>query len=437
MKNDFLTNMMNNRKILHTMNHHKLYLILLFCMVHISCIMAENADTLDMPRKRYTWDEKWYYQVQFGPNYLAAENTRFVDFTKVLSTSHAFSVGKRFTPIWGARLQFMGGKDMGVYYAHRKDSPMFSLRHHGIIAEVTFNFAHFLRQNWYVGSEKKWNVDFKLGLGIVQSHSYDLSDEVPNDGSNEEFPDAMHRNNFAIYGGVEFSRVIYKNLDINFELSLIRFGNTYNGQVCRDRSSEVIGDMLAHALVGIRYTIPVKKPCKARIVYINNPVHSVIETIQPQYEEIEPAKISTDIATVDTIATSDCYEVEELLEMVKKGISIRGKRICSIEMVHFDFDKSIIKPEFAEYLDKLATLMLNQPDIKLLIMGHTDIKGSVEYNWGLSERRSKAVLDYLNNKGVVYSRMVYKYYSKLSPMTENTTNHGRSINRRVQFMILP
>lgn len=133
----------------------------------------------------------------------------------------------------------------------------------------------------------------------------------------------------------------------------------------------------------------------------------------------------------------DCYDIDELIAMAHQGISIRGKKLCGLEMVHFDFDKSDIKPEFALYLDKLATLMLNNPDIRLLIGGHTDIKGSVDYNYGLSERRSKAVMAYLNQKGVRYDRMIYSYYSKLNPRTENETDSGRSINRRAEFMILP
>ncbi|MGL5938023.1 MAG: OmpA family protein, partial [Phocaeicola sp.] len=393
-------------------------------------VVASNEPEIVTNGKKYSWNEKWYYQIQAGTNYLAAENTRFVNIDKILAPSYAFAVGKRFTPLWGARIQFMGGKDMGVYYERNPESPMFSFRHHGIIAEGTFNFANFLRQNYYVGNEKRWNVDFKLGVGWIHSHSYTFSEEVVNDGSNIAFPTGKFKDNLALYGGVEFSRIIYKNLDLNIELSLAKMGNKYNSQICKDQASEVIGDILAHALIGIRYTIPTRKPCKERIIYINQTEVPTIITAKRKITN-QPE------ATEELIDQTNCHEVDELLSMIEEGKSIRGLKICTIRMIHFDFDKSDIKPEYALYLDKIATLLINQAEAKLLIIGNTDIKGSVDYNWGLSERRAKEVINYLYQKGVTYERMLYRYESKLRPLTENETERGRSVNRRVELKIIP
>ncbi len=396
--------------------------ILSLVVVTKSYATAEVQDTV---RSSYTWNEMWYYQVQGGVNYLAAENTRFVSMGKILSPSYTFSVGKRFTPLWGSRIQFLYGNDKGVYFDHDKNSPTFSFRHYGIIMEGNFNFANFIRGNRRVGREKKWNVDMKLGLGFLHSSSYELAD-VPD----YKWLDPVPRDNFTIYTGLEVSRSVGKNLDVNFELSMNWMNNRYNGQVCLDRSIEVSGDILATALIGIRYTIPRQKPCEKENIYVNTMIPAEMMTRQEEPQIIkkeEPA---------NPIMEPDCYDIDELLLMVEQGKSIRGKRICGIEMVHFDFDKSDIKPEFSLYLDKLVSLMLNM-DINLLIMGHTDIKGSVDYNYGLSERRSKAVMRYLNHKGVALDRMVYSYYSKLNPRTENVTDYGRSINRRVEFMIMP
>jgi len=402
------------------------YIIILILLCSISFRAFAQDIHSDSLRSKYDWSEKWYYQIQGGINYLAAENTRFVDARKIISPSYTFSVGKRFTPLWGSRIQFMYGNDKGVYH-NNANSPMFSFRHYGIIGEGTFNFSNLIRRNYYVDNDKKWNVEFKLGTGFIHSTSYELAD-VPN----YEWLDPKPRDNFTIYGGLEISRVIYKNIDINIELSINRLGNRYNGQVCSDRSTEVIGDILATSFLGIRYTIPTRKPCKERIIYINNPVQV------PAPAPITAPLVNEDIE--DTLTPPDnskeCYTIEELLNMVEEGKSIRGQRICGLEMVHFDFDKSDIKPEFAIYLDKLSTLLNNCPDVSLVVMGHTDIKGSVEYNYGLSERRCKSVMRYLNKKGIKYNRMIFTYYSKLSPRTENISDFGRSVNRRVEFMIL-
>lgn len=410
----------------------------LVCCVLVFFASVQNAYTQDVEndslRTSYYWTEKWFYQVQGGVNYLFAENTRFVSVDKTLSPSYTFSVGKRFSPYWASRIQFVYGNDKGVYYDHDKDSPLFSFKHYGIIMDVDFNIANFIRNNKYVWNERKWNVELKLGVGFLHSGSYELAD-IPN----YQWLDPIPRNNFAIYGGIELSKKIHKNLDVNLELSLTRLGNLYNGQVCSDPKTEVMGDVMATAFIGIRYTIPRQKPCKNQVVYVNNyiePLPSVIVPVQlaPDSVKQQPSYSKEEVATL--AKELECYEIDELLQMVKDGKNIRGKRICDIEMVHFDFDKSDIKPEFALYLDKLSTLVL-KADINLLIMGHTDIKGSVEYNYGLSERRSKAVMKYLNDKGVDYDRMVFSYYSKLSPRTENVSDFGRSVNRRVEFMILP
>jgi len=397
-------------------------LLFLFAFSLITIVKSYATEQVqDSIRTSYDWSEKWYYQMQGGINYLAAENTRFVCVGKIISPSYTFAVGKRFTPIWGSRIQFLYGSDKGVYYDHDENSPMFSFRHYGIITEGTFNFIDFIRGDRFVGREKNWNLDFKLGLGFIHNVSYELADVPDYECLNPE-----SRANFSVYGGLEVSKVVCKNVDVNFELSLNRLNNKYNGQVCSDPNTEVFGDILATAFIGVRYTIPCRKPCKSTIIYFNEPSPAM------------PVKKSVIVKKEPKITVEpECYSIDELIDMVEQGKSIRGKKLCGIEMVHFDFDKSKIKPEFALYLDKLATFMLNCPDISLLIMGHTDIKGSVDYNYGLSERRSKSVMAYLNNRGVSFNRMIYSYYSKLDPRTENVTDFGRSINRRVEFMILP
>ncbi len=414
----------------------KLLLIISFSVASFTA-EAQINDTMqkdeyiyveDSLRRTYSAAEKWYFQVQAGVNYNLAENTRFVPSSKIVAPAFALSVGKKFTPLWGARVQVMMGKDNGVYYDHRHDSPLFSFEHFGLIAEGTFNFSNLVRGvNTIAKDNYKWNFDLKLGVGIVHSCSYELSKDVV------DYPyiDPKPRNNLTVYAGMDVSRKIAKDWDINLEVGINRLPNLYNSQWCRDKKSEVIGDLLPVAMIGIRYTIPRCKPCKSRVVYVEVPKY--IPVSQP-IEIEEP-----DAMAVDTLAVSKkpCYDIDELLQMVAEGKSIRGLRLCNLEMVHFDFDKDNIKPEFALYLDKLATLLVNQPDVKLLVMGHTDIRGSVEYNYDLSYRRSQNVMKYLNKKGISYDRMFFSYYSKLSPYTENVSDGGRAINRRVEFMIMP
>lgn len=103
-----------------------------------------------------------------------------------------------------------------------------------------------------------------------------------------------------------------------------------------------------------------------------------------------------------------------------------------IEDVHFDFDRSELKPEARETLDEVVQGLRDQPDVPYEVGGHTDSIGSVEYNQGLSERRAQAVYDYLVGNGVDGNRLTVRGYSESRPIASNATSEGRAQNRRVE-----
>jgi OOP family OmpA-OmpF porin len=111
------------------------------------------------------------------------------------------------------------------------------------------------------------------------------------------------------------------------------------------------------------------------------------------------------------------------------------EEVIVLRGINFDFDKSNIKPEFRPVLDEGASILMKNPDIRVVIEGHTDAMGSVEYNQRLSERRAAAVYDYFLNKGVSSSRMRSVGYSELRPVATNATEEGRALNRRVELKV--
>jgi outer membrane protein OmpA-like peptidoglycan-associated protein len=80
--------------------------------------------------------------------------------------------------------------------------------------------------------------------------------------------------------------------------------------------------------------------------------------------------------------------------------------------------------------------MQQNPGIKIEIGGHTDDKGSDDYNLTLSEGRAQSVKDYLIEKGIAADRMTAKGYGETEPISSNATDQGRAENRRVEFTIL-
>lgn len=102
--------------------------------------------------------------------------------------------------------------------------------------------------------------------------------------------------------------------------------------------------------------------------------------------------------------------------------------------VHFDFDKSNIRPQDAAVLDEAAETLKAHPNITVNVNGYCDAIGSVRYNLKLSERRSDAVVKYLADHGIAESRLSPHGYGKTDFVATNKTAEGRAQNRRVEMV---
>lgn len=106
-----------------------------------------------------------------------------------------------------------------------------------------------------------------------------------------------------------------------------------------------------------------------------------------------------------------------------------------LDDIFFDFDKSVLLPQSYVALLKLRNLLNENPNMKILLAGHTDNKGKDKYNEKLSEARAKAVYDYLVERGIDKKRLKYAGFGAKHPIADNKTEEGRAKNRRVEFTI--
>lgn len=125
--------------------------------------------------------------------------------------------------------------------------------------------------------------------------------------------------------------------------------------------------------------------------------------------------------------------------LVKDGVPGCGIVIQDLTFsadAFFDFDKSTLRPQGRELLNKVAAeLVKNAGDVKsIALVGHTDAVGSAEYNQKLSVRRADAVRNYLIEKGVNPS-IITATGEGISHTFDNATAEGRSKNRRVDVKI--
>lgn len=109
--------------------------------------------------------------------------------------------------------------------------------------------------------------------------------------------------------------------------------------------------------------------------------------------------------------------------------------IVSLADILFDFDKATLRRDVEFNLVKIATILNQFAEMKILVEGHTDSIGTEEYNLDLSQRRAKAVYEFLASQDVDPSRMSWDGYGESRPVEDNSTDEGRQRNRRVDLVI--
>jgi outer membrane protein OmpA-like peptidoglycan-associated protein/tetratricopeptide (TPR) repeat protein len=121
-------------------------------------------------------------------------------------------------------------------------------------------------------------------------------------------------------------------------------------------------------------------------------------------------------------------------DILLSKVSVGSKIV--LNNIFFDFNKATLRPESVSELDRIFRLMNDMPTLRIEISGHTDNVGSKSYNKKLSEKRAKAVVDYLVDKGIDKSRLAFAGYGFAQPIASNDTPLGRQKNRRTEFKVL-
>jgi outer membrane protein OmpA-like peptidoglycan-associated protein len=125
---------------------------------------------------------------------------------------------------------------------------------------------------------------------------------------------------------------------------------------------------------------------------------------------------------------------QQLNEILETRETARGL-IVNMSDVLFDTAKYDLRPSAREKLAKIAGIVLAHPGLQLEIEGHTDDRGSEEYNQQLSEKRASAVKDYLVQQGISPLSVVARGYGESMPLADNQTASGRQRNRRVELVV--
>lgn len=190
------------------------------------------------------------------------------------------------------------------------------------------------------------------------------------------------------------------------------------------------------------------KPVEATIEIVDNEKNIVIATFKSnaatgKYLVSLPAGKNYGISinkpgyifhseNIDIPANSAFKEV--IKDISFKQMEVGNKVV--LNNVFFNYNESSIRESSRNEIERLALMMFKNPSLKIEISGHTDSKGSDEYNQKLSEARAKAVVDYLIMLDVEPERLTYKGYGKNRPVASNDTEEGRALNRRTEVEII-
>jgi OOP family OmpA-OmpF porin len=112
-----------------------------------------------------------------------------------------------------------------------------------------------------------------------------------------------------------------------------------------------------------------------------------------------------------------------------------GKAVV-LNNVNFDFDSYILLTSSEETLNSFLQYLVDNPELRFSIGGHTDNIGTDEYNLDLSVKRAKSVYNWLVNKGIKPSRLEYTGSGKREPLIDLTDDKSRAINRRVEVRVI-
>lgn len=138
-----------------------------------------------------------------------------------------------------------------------------------------------------------------------------------------------------------------------------------------------------------------------------------------------------DIATLIQEVTNITLDTTIILDQLVLDKSI------VLENIYYDLNKDDIRPDAALELEKLITILKDNPTIRIELSSHTDSRSSDAYNLDLSQRRAQSAVDYMVSKGIEADRLVAKGYGELQLINLNAeTEEEHQVNRRTEFKVI-
>lgn len=333
------------------------------------------------------FDDRWYLTGAVGWN--MQDNDRATDDAPFAS----IGLGKFISPNWS-----LDG-ELNYQNPNFEDNQDLNWSQYGISFDLR---RHFIQEG------RGWNPYVLMGLGYQRSE--EEYDAFPSPNS----PGQSKDGNFAAKVGVGLQTTFESKVAVRAEVA---YRGDFNDQSVHAPDESYFGDVLAS--VGV--IIPLGTKAEAA----------------PPPPPPPPAQTCADLDD-DGDGVNNC---DDKCPGSQAGQTI-GPDGCpapvtiDLKGVNFDFDKSTLRPDAVAILSEAVQILQRYPDLRVEVAGHTDSVGTDAYNQKLSERRAKAVYDYLTSNGIDSSRLVGPIgYGESRPIDTNETAEGRAKNRRTELNV--
>lgn len=168
-----------------------------------------------------------------------------------------------------------------------------------------------------------------------------------------------------------------------------------------------------------------------------NPVTGRVVSVYAAFEtfDLHPETQGKVLVLVDVIDAAPLQRRMEFVTADEMAAALGEGGRVSLYGILFEFDSDRLTPESDPTLAEIAALLAGAPALRLFVVGHTDITGSLDYNMDLSRRRAASVVAALTARfGVAADRLHAAGVGPLAPVAENVSEDGRALNRRVELV---
>jgi peptidoglycan-associated lipoprotein len=166
--------------------------------------------------------------------------------------------------------------------------------------------------------------------------------------------------------------------------------------------------------------------CRRKVVPAPTPVNTGADS----------QRTADSLAALRAQQRADSIAAAEAAARAAEGSNQQGQTELAAlltQKVYFDYDRDALRDDAREALDAKVPVLLANPGVTLVISGHTDERGTAEYNLALGQRRAAQVKRYLTGKGVPDSRLTTQSLGDAMPAVQGTTEEAYQQNRRAEF----